>query len=81
MSSKGTAPPSAAAADPPRRTGRRQQRIAAAVLLTPFTVLLVAVFLIPVGYRLHSQCLGLQPEGEVNLQRALTLAVFMDLRC
>ncbi|PNG91282.1 hypothetical protein SMF913_26747 [Streptomyces malaysiensis] len=62
MSSKGTAPPSAAA-DPPRRTGRRQQRIAAAVLLTPFTALLVAVFLIPVGYAVYLSFFSEDHEG------------------
>nr|WTB03899.1 sugar ABC transporter permease [Streptomyces antimycoticus] len=63
MSSKGAAPPSTAAADPPRRTGRRQQRIAAAVLLTPFTALLVAVFLVPVGYATYLSLFSEDHEG------------------
>ncbi|KAK1177612.1 sugar ABC transporter permease [Streptomyces sp. NBS 14/10] len=62
MSSKRTAPPSAAA-DPPRRTGRRQQRIAATVLLTPFTALLIAVFLIPVGYAIYLSLFSEDHEG------------------
>ncbi|NGO14451.1 sugar ABC transporter permease [Streptomyces sp. HC44] len=63
MSSKQTAPPPAAAADPPRRTGRRQQRFAAAVLLTPFTALLIAVFLIPVGYAVYLSFFAEDHEG------------------
>ncbi|MBU3866955.1 sugar ABC transporter permease [Streptomyces sp. 4503] len=63
MSSKGAAPPSAAAAGPPRRTQRRQQRVAAAVLLTPFTALLVGVFLVPVGYAIYLSLFSEDHEG------------------
>ena len=34
----------------PRRTARRQQALACVALLAPFTALLIAVFLVPVGY-------------------------------
>ena len=48
----GTTPPPA---DPARtrRAGRRQQRFAYVTLLAPFTALLVAVFLVPVGYAIY----------------------------
>ncbi|GAA1098399.1 sugar ABC transporter permease [Streptomyces javensis] len=62
-SSRRTAPPPAGAADPPRRTGRRQQRIAATVLLTPFTALLIAVFLVPVGYAIYLSLFGEDHSG------------------
>ncbi|MGW0708401.1 carbohydrate ABC transporter permease [Streptomyces sp. NPDC002643] len=47
----------------PRRAGRRQQGLACAVLLAPFTALLVAVFLVPVGYAIYLSFFGQDHEG------------------
>ncbi|WP_434091072.1 carbohydrate ABC transporter permease [Streptomyces flaveus] len=52
VTSSTRAPTSSAAAPakPLRKAGQRQQKLAAFALLAPFTALLVAVFLVPVGY-------------------------------
>ncbi|WP_033318273.1 carbohydrate ABC transporter permease [Streptomyces yerevanensis] len=49
-STRATASSAAAPAKPLRKAGQRQQKLAAFALLAPFTALLVAVFLVPVGY-------------------------------
>ncbi|MER5427559.1 sugar ABC transporter permease [Streptomyces sp. NPDC002588] len=61
----------------PRRAGRRQQGLACAALLAPFTALLVAVFLVPVGYAIY---LSLFSEDHKGLGFGGGTTVFTGLR-
>lgn len=58
----GTTPPAPTKARP-RRAGRRQQTLACVALLAPFTALLVAVFLVPVGYAIGLSLFSEDHEG------------------
>lgn len=72
----GTAPRTASGARP-RKAGRRQQALACVTLLAPFTALLVAVFLVPVGYAIG---LSLFSEDHKGLGFGGGTAVFTGLR-
>ena len=61
----------------PRRAGRRQQTLACVTLLAPFTALLVAVFLVPVGYAIG---LSLFSEDHKGLGFGGGTTVFTGLR-
>ncbi|MFJ8025541.1 carbohydrate ABC transporter permease [Streptomyces sp. NPDC096311] len=58
----GTTPRTASGARP-RKAGRRQQAFACVTLLAPFTALLVAVFLVPVGYAIGLSLFSEDHEG------------------
>lgn len=58
----GTKPPATRPARP-RRAGRRQQLLACVTLLAPFTALLIAVFLVPVGYSVYLSLFSQDHEG------------------
>ncbi|MFI1730970.1 carbohydrate ABC transporter permease [Streptomyces acidicola] len=47
----------------PRRAGRRQQVLACVTLMAPFTALLIAVFLVPVGYAIGLSLFGEDHKG------------------
>ena len=70
-------PPSAVREARPRRAGRRGQLVACATLLAPFTALLVAVFLVPVGYAVY---LSLFSEDHTGLGFGGGTTVFTGLR-
>ncbi|MCX5251135.1 sugar ABC transporter permease [Streptomyces sp. NBC_00201] len=72
----GTAPRTASGARP-RKAGRRQQALACVTLLAPFTALLVAVFLVPVGYAIG---LSLFSEDHKGLGFGGGTTVFTGLR-
>ncbi|WP_344389436.1 sugar ABC transporter permease [Streptomyces vastus] len=72
----GTTPPAPTQVRP-RRAGRRQQTLACVALLAPFTALLVAVFLVPVGYAIG---LSLFSEDHKGLGFGGGTTVFTGLR-